>query len=200
MSNARLQLDMDFVPLWKQKYAEQIEFTFMWINIQNSSGALVITIWPLDPRVLNKEGSFQIFELTGMELWVFGYMKNINTKSISSISLSYILGKETHTSLSHCPLLNFELCILFGTNECLNADRVCPCISLCRPWGPPWCFDDKRWRWCWHTRPFVQFLPRCGQTGLLGSTDNTNRQYFMSRRGIPEEPRGGICLVNKSDG
>lgn len=110
MSNARLQLDMDFVPLWKQKYAEQIEFTFMWINIQNSSGALVITIWPLDPRVLNKEGSFQIFELTGMELWVFGYMKNINTKSISSISLSYILGKETHTSLSHCPLLNFELC------------------------------------------------------------------------------------------
>lgn len=80
----------------------------MWINIQNSSGALVITIWPLDPRVLNKEGSFQIFELTGMELCLD--MKNINTKSISSISLSYKLGKETHKSLSHWPLLNFELC------------------------------------------------------------------------------------------
>lgn len=70
MSNARLQLDMDFVPLWKQKYAEQIEFTFMWINIQNSSGALVITIWPLDPS-FEQRGEFQIFELTGMELCVY---------------------------------------------------------------------------------------------------------------------------------
>ena len=42
----------------------------MWINIQNSSGALVITIWPLDPS-FEQRGEFQIFELTGMELCVY---------------------------------------------------------------------------------------------------------------------------------
>ena len=130
MSNAHLQLDMDFVPLWKQKYAEQIEFTFMWINIQNSSAALVITIWPLDPREFwTKRGVFEYLNWRGWNCECLD-MKNINTKSISSISLSYILGKETHKSLSHCPLLNFELCRLFGTNECLNCDRVCPSMFL----------------------------------------------------------------------
>ena len=190
MSNAHLQLDMDFVPLWKQKYAEQIEFTFMWINIQNSSAALVITIWPLDPREFwTKRGVFEYLNWRGWNCECLD-MKNINTKSISSISLSYILGKETHKSLSHCPLLNFELCRLFGTNECLNCDRVCPSmfhVPLCRPWGLPRCFDDKRWRWCWHARPFVQFLLSVARPGswtpLTTLTGNISwaGEEFLSR-------------------
>ena len=199
MSNAHLQLDMDFVPLWKQKYAEQIEFTFMWINIQNSSAALVITIWPLDPREFwTKRGVFEYLNWRGWNCECLD-MKNINTKSISSISLSYILGKETHKSLSHCPLLNFELCRLFGTNECLNCDRVCPSIFSLQTMRSSKMFWWQEMALMLTRQTICPVFAQCGQTGLLDSTDNTNRQYFMSRRGIPE-PRGGICLVNKSDG
>ena len=128
-------------------------------------------------------------------------MKNINTKSISSISLSYILGKETHKSLSHCPYTSIvELWALyFVWYKWLPNVWSCVSISLqAMRLSKTFWWQEMALMLTWET--ICPVFAGCGQSGLLGSTDNTNRQYFMRgrRRGIPD--RGGICLVNKSDG